>query len=403
MNLLRGVPTPAVPGPAVPKPAVPKPARGRLVELDFVRGLAILAVMGFHFHTVHTGYALVELIEYPLKSFGTEGVNLFFTLSGFLVGGLLLRQYAHTGRIAARRFIVRRIFKIWPAYYALILFHVLVGRHPRDTFVWQNLTHLQNYFGTSIAQTWSLAVEEHFYLFLPALLIVLAHWRLRANALIGVMAVLCAVVLGARCAVVASGDLNAAFNYTQYRIDSLLFGVMLAAIYWMKPEMWRVLAVRKAWLWSAVGLLIAWLALATRHVALDESIGYTIQALGFCALIVLVLEHSGGISGSWWYRAVAWLGVYSYGIYLWHSLALAPGEFLIRKLAAWQVPALAAWPAVLFAQFFIAILLGWITTRAIEFPFLRLRDALFPDRREAPAPVTVETPAPVEGKMGGVA
>ncbi|WP_310630053.1 MULTISPECIES: acyltransferase [unclassified Paraburkholderia] len=401
MNLLRGAP-----------PAV----RGRSIELDFVRGIAILAVMGFHFHTVHTGHAWVDFIEYPLKSFGHEGVNLFFTLSGFLVGGLLLRQYAQNGRIAARRFIVRRIFKIWPAYYVLILFHVLAGRHPRDTFLWQNLTHLQNYFGTSIAQTWSLAVEEHFYLFLPALLIVLAHFRLRANALIGVMAVLCALVLGARSIAVASGNLDAAFNYTQYRIDSLLFGVMLATVYWMKPEVWRGLAARKGWLVGVVVLLVAWLTLATRHVALDESIGFTLQAAGFCALIVLVLEHSGGLRASWLYRAIAWLGVYSYGIYLWHSLALAPGDFLIRKLDALHVPALAAWPVVLGAQFFVAIVLGYVTTRAIEFPFLRLRDAVFPDRRPArasaasaptsPAPVTA-TPAAgasdVDGKVGGVA
>lgn len=379
-------------------------ARGRSVELDFVRGIAILAVMGFHFHTVHTGYALVDILEYPLKSFGREGVNLFFTLSGFLVGGLLLRQYAQTGRVGARRFVVRRIFKIWPAYYALILFHVIAGRHPRDTFLWQNLTHLQNYFGTSIAQTWSLAVEEHFYLFLPALLILLAHLRLRANALIGVLAVLCALVLGARCVAVASGDLQAAFAYTQYRIDSLLFGVLLAALYWMKPEVWRSLAAKRGWLVGTVVLLVAWLALATRDVALDESIGFTLQAIGFCALIVLVLEHSGGLSASWTYRAIAWLGVYSYGIYLWHSLALAPGEFLIHEASALGVPPLLAWPIVLGAQFFIAIALGYLTTRAIEFPFLRLRDVLFPDRREAVAPPAARREsAPVEGKIGGIA
>ena len=127
--------------------------------------------MGFHFHTVHTGSAIVAAIEYPLKSFGKEGVNLFFTLSGFLVGGLLLKQYAKVGRIDARRFIIRRIFKIWPAYYVLILFHVFAGRHPTSTFLVQNLTHMQNYLGSSITQTWSLAVEEHFYLFLPALLL----------------------------------------------------------------------------------------------------------------------------------------------------------------------------------------------------------------------------------------
>ena len=204
--------------------------RGRSVELDFVRGIAILAVMGYHFHVNHTGSALIAIIEYPLKNFGREGVNLFFTLSGFLVGGLLLRQYAETGHVDARRFIVRRMFKIWPAYYVLILFHSLVGRHPLDTFLWQNLTHLQNYFGTSISQTWSLAVEEHFYLFLPAVLLLFARWKMRAGSIISVLGGICVVVLIARCLEVAGGDLQAAFFYTQYRIDSLLYGVILAAI-----------------------------------------------------------------------------------------------------------------------------------------------------------------------------
>ncbi|PXW29156.1 acyltransferase family protein [Paraburkholderia caballeronis] len=372
-------------------------ARGRLVELDFVRGIAILAVMGFHFHTVRTGNPLIEAIEYPLKNFGREGVNLFFTLSGFLVGGLLLKQYSQSGSIDARRFIVRRMFKIWPAYYALILFHTFVGRHPRDTFLWQNLTHLQNYYGTSIAQTWSLAVEEHFYLFLPALLLLLARWRVNANVIIGVLAVLCVAVFAARSVVVANGNLDAAFAYTQYRIDSLLFGVLLAALYWMKPDVYRRLAAHTGALIVAVVALCAWLVFATRHTALDESIGFTLQAIGFCAVIVLVLEHSGMFSASWFYRAVAWMGVYSYGIYLWHSLALAPGDFLIRKTAALAWPPTAIWAIVLPAQFIIAIGLGYLTTRAIEYPFLRLRDAYFPDRR-AKVPATGNVAA-VEGQL----
>lgn len=375
---------------------------GRSVELDFVRGLAIFVVMGFHFHTVSTGHAWIRVLEVPLKSFGHEGVNLFFTLSGFLVGGLLLRQYAQSGHIGARRFIVRRIFKIWPAYYVLIFFHALVGRHPRDTFLWQNLTHMQNYFGTSIAQTWSLAVEEHFYLFLPALLILLSHFRLRANALIAVMAGLCVIVLGARCVAVSKGDLTGAFNYTQYRMDSLLVGVILATIYWMKPEVWRRLVASKRWLIGAVGLLLAWLLFATPHIALDESIGYTLQAIGFSALIMLVLEHSGSLRSTWVYRGLAWLGVYSYGIYLWHSLALAPGDYLIHKASALGVPPLAAWPVVIVAQFAIASALGYLTTRAVEFPFLRLRDAMFPDTRGAIAPARSETSA-VDGKVEGIA
>ena len=369
----------------------------RSIELDFIRGIAIIAVMGFHFHTVHTGSAIVAAIEYPLKSFGKEGVNLFFTLSGFLVGGLLLKQYAKVGRIDARRFVIRRIFKIWPAYYVLILFHVCAGRHPTSTFLVQNLTHMQNYLGSSITQTWSLAVEEHFYLFLPALLLLVTMLKLRANAILAILLSICAIVLAARCVVVSKGDLDAAFFYTQYRIDSLLFGVILAAVYWMKPELYRRMASHKKTLIVLVLALVAWLVLATKNVPLDESIGYTIQALGFCALIVLTIEYSHTLREAWLFRAVAWIGVYSYGIYLWHSLALAPGDMLIHKFEAWHVPAIAAWAPVLIAQFVIAIVIGYVTTRAIEFPFLRIRDAIFPARRKGARgegmPEELEVPA----------
>src|SRR5580698_3335437 len=228
----------------------------RSIELDFIRGIAIIAVMGFHFHSVNTGYSFIPVIEYPLKNFGREGVNLFFTLSGFLVGGLLLKQYSQTGRIDARRFIIRRIFKIWPAYYVLILFHVFAGRHPTDTFLIQNLTHLQNYLGSSITQTWSLAVEEHFYLFLPALLLVFVRFKVGVNAIIGTLLGICGLVLVARCAVVSNGDLDAAFFQTQYRIDSLLFGVILAAVYWMKPAVYKKFADKKWLLLVMVGALI---------------------------------------------------------------------------------------------------------------------------------------------------
>ncbi|SMG44342.1 acyltransferase family protein [Paraburkholderia susongensis] len=355
----------------------------RSIELDFVRGIAIIAVMGYHFHAVHTGNPLIHIIEYPLKNFGREGVNLFFTLSGFLVGGLLLRQYAETGHVDAKRFIIRRIFRIWPAYYVLIAFHVVAGRHPLSTFLVQNLTHLQNYLGTSITQTWSLAVEEHFYLVLPALLLLFARWRLRAWTIVGVLTGVCVVVLIARCFAVADGRIEASFAYTQYRLDSLLYGVILAVIYWMKPGVYQQIAKRKWLLIGAIAILCAWLVFAISNVALDQSIGYTIQAIGFAALIVFLLEYSGSLRTTWLYRGVAWIGLYSYGIYLWHSLALAPGDIVIRKATALGLPPSAIWVIALTAQFVIAIGIGYVTTRAIEKPFLMMRNALFPEKRNS--------------------
>ena len=352
--------------------------RGRRVELDFVRGVAILAVMLDHFVSVPTGVPVFDAFDAAFRALGLEGVNLFFTLSGFLVGGLLLRQLAEKGTIDAGRFIVRRIFKIWPAYYVLLLFHLVAGRHPVDTFFWQNAFHIQNYVGSSITQTWSLAIEEHFYLILPPVLLLASKWKIGQSALIKMLLAVCALVLAARCVIVYEGELRAAAVFTQYRIDSLLAGVILAAVYWLKPRAYAAFAARRAWLVVIVALTLAWIAFAHRRPVWDESIGYTLQAIGYGTLIVLVSEHSGALARTRLYRGVAWLGVYSYGIYLWHSLALAPGQALITHLTAAGWSPVPIWITALLAQSVIGVTIGYVTTRAIEFPFLRLRDALFP-------------------------
>ncbi|GAB3627441.1 putative acyltransferase [Pandoraea terrae] len=358
---------------------------GRRIELDFVRGLAILAVMGAHFRVPDTGDGLLAALAFPLKSFGHEGVNLFFALSGFLVGGLLLRQYA-AGRVEAGRFIVRRIFKIWPAYYALLLFHWIAGRHPTDGFLMQNALHVQNYLGSSITQTWSLAIEEHFYLLLPVLLLIFVRRKLGSNAVIASLGAICVAVLLARAAAVGRGDLQAAFAHTQYRIDSLLFGTLVAACYWLKPQRYAALARRRGVLVMTVLCLLAWLLTLGRDPVIDRSIGYSVQAVGYCALIVLTLEHSGSWRTTRGYRWVAWLGQYSYGIYLWHSLALMPGTRYIAWTNSLGMPVEWVWWSVLLLQLSIAVSVGYAMTRLIELPFLYWRDRVVPAGAAATAP-----------------
>lgn len=347
----------------------------RRIELDFVRGIAILLVMLVHTAPAAPGAWLAPIgAAFPV--IGLSGVNLFFALSGFLVGGLLIRDYIDTGSVPAGRFLIRRAFKIWPPLYVLLLFHLLAGRHPADTFLWQNVLTVQNYFGTSITQTWSLAVEEHFYLGLAALIWWLARRRASFATIMAVLAALATLSIVLRFIAVARGQYHEAAFYTQYRLDSLLFGVMLAAVHWMRPQLFAVLARRR---WP---LVLAFLAAAASVVVLRDDAawqrgpGLTIEAIGYCALIALVHQHSGPRVRSFWYRAVAWIGLYSYGIYLWHSLSHGVADKADAMLLARHVPADLRWLVATGSAFAFAIGLGAVMTRLVEWPMLKLRDRL---------------------------
>lgn len=349
---------------------------GRKIELDFLRGIAILLVLFYHYNFPETGIGFVDWIGDTGRLVGRVGVDMFFTLSGFLVGGLLLKEYQLTGKLDGRRFLLRRAFKIWPALYVLLLFHVIIGRHPIGSFLWQNIFHVQNYFGTSIAQTWSLAVEEHFYLLLTVLISVMVGRK--PLTIIKVLSVICLVVLGLRIYIVSTGDLDAAFRQTQYRIDSLLYGVILAAIFYFYPEKFAALAKKKWTLIFGSIFLVLWIYFTSANYALVRTIGYSINGIGFCILFVCVITYSGSISKNWIYKGVAWVGLYSYGIYLWHTLALAPGAKAISYLSAAHVHPMIIWVVSTTVQFVVGIVIGYVMTKIVEWPFLKIREKFYP-------------------------
>src|ERR1051325_8397891 len=156
----------------------------RLVPLDVLRAVAVLLV--FCRHGINPPAAgRLEPIATSLHRLGWAGGDLFFVLSGLLVGGLLFRELRTRSALDVRRFVVRRGFKIWPAYYVYLGFVLVLYASARGSTItqalerlWPNLLHVQNYMpgrrlGLPLMHTWSLAVEEHFYLLLPALLVLL--------------------------------------------------------------------------------------------------------------------------------------------------------------------------------------------------------------------------------------
>lgn len=129
----------------------------RLRELDFLRGIAILLVLMRH----------ADLFDFTTRV-GWIGVDLFFVLSGFLVSGLLFKEYLKFGTIRPMRFLVRRGFKIYPIYflfYPIYILPLILARDLSLVYMFADLTFVQNYvngWGYAYGASWSLAVEEHF-------------------------------------------------------------------------------------------------------------------------------------------------------------------------------------------------------------------------------------------------
>jgi peptidoglycan/LPS O-acetylase OafA/YrhL len=345
------------------------PGKPRRIELDFVRGIAILMVMTSHFWKAPTGIFLIDGFSEQMGLWGGKGVELFFVLSGFLVGGLLVKEYKDTGKVNAGRFLVRRIFKIWPAFYFVLLFHVVTRRHPIHTFLFQNLFHLQNYLGTSIKQTWTLSIEEHFYIFLAVSLGILTARHLSARGLLVFCCSVCVVSAALRFATVYWGNMFGAQRWTQNRLDSLMFGVILAVLYHIMPRAYRRVT-RRAW---ALGLLslagLAWLIWVPGESVIMYTVGFSFISVAFGAFLLLMVEYSTRIRNWIPYRVVAWFGVYSYGLYLWHSAVRDGVRNVVQHLphALW-------WPVGLPLQIGCAAVIAVIATRIVEWPFLRWRE-----------------------------
>jgi peptidoglycan/LPS O-acetylase OafA/YrhL len=354
-----------------------RPSR-REIELDFIRGIAILLVIDFH-----SQYGLLNSVLRPLgvPPLGWVGVDIFFVLSGFLVGGLLIKEWKVRGRINSSSFLIRRGFKIWPQYYAFLLI-LLATRHRSIHELWGNLLNIQNYVG-GVAHTWSLAVEEHAYLVILLLLAVAARWKLRMRTLFAVLGFLVACIVATGVYLVFRHA--EVFTPTHTRLGGILAGVMLAIVYHYRPEVFHRLQ-RYWWLWcAAIALALAYAYVGRR--SWNPACMIDLADLGGVALLMLLYRHTEGRKHNWLYRAVAWIGLYSYGIYLWHVSVDEPVMWVAQRLPE---SLRAIWFALSPAALGIAI--GVLTTEAIEFPMLRLRERWFPRRVDS----AVGTPAQQE-------
>lgn len=286
----------------------------RLHGLDTLRALAILFVMLYHLAI----QGLLPSLIWPVAKIGWVGVDLFFVLSGFLIGSQLLKPYLAGRNPSLRDFYTRRAYRILPAFFVVFLLYLVVPlwreapgpyagwQYP--TFTW-NLLLLGYPANRAFSHVWSLCVEEHFYLFFPLLLLLV----MRRPSVLKTTCVLGFIVLGGialrawllHSVIGPAGDQQGTLmmKYVYYptysRLDGLVVGVSLAVVRTFKVHWWSRLT-RHGWLLALLGsacvLGALWLCdFEFPDPGLPLSILFTFPALscGFGLLVASAVSERG--------------------------------------------------------------------------------------------------------------
>jgi len=366
----------------------------RAIQLDVLRGLAILLVLLYHCPMHGQDLGVMSPVLSPLIAYGWTGVPMFFVLSGFLVGGLLFKEIRATGKANVPRFLIRRAFKIWPAYFAFMAYYVVKLAHRKEPLrqvfmeLWPNFLQIQNYIPTPAHHLWSIAVEEHFYLVFALVIALLVRGTATVKRLKFIPWVTLALLIA--CLGLRLLNWNIPFeNYTHmWRthlcVDALFLGVYVGYIYHFHPELFERWTAHRGWIFGFALVANLPMFFLPKTNPFVFSFGLSLLALGDAALVVAVAPppRSREPASSFWSlpitRLVGWIGVYSYSIYLWQEdLATQP---LITSLPVLWHYGPHTTQAILFLtlHFTGSVLAGVIMAKLIEFPALRLRDRLMP-------------------------
>jgi peptidoglycan/LPS O-acetylase OafA/YrhL len=341
-----------------------------LPSLDGFRAVAILLVFASH-----AGWGHIV----P----GGLGVTIFFFLSGYLITTLLRREYEKNGEISLRHFYLRRVYRIFPPMYLVLLLVLLMGKinWVPDTvtvggFISQ-LFQFTNYFAIfhdsaelvyATGIFWSLAVEEHFYLIFPLFLILcLRRWKYSNIAVI--LFLICIVELIWRYFLVTRLHVSSDRTYlaTDTRFDSLLYGCIMGL--WMNPALDLAMGIKsdvKKFVLFVCACLLLIFTVTFRSADFRETLRYTLQGIALFPIFWLAVRNPDWLMFRVLnYRPVKYLGELSYSFYLVHFFWIfvvknIPGGMFFRAIIA----------------FALSLATAFIMRKTIELPFVRLRKQL---------------------------
>lgn len=362
---------------------------GQISSLDGLRALAITLVVASHSKNdfVFAGGQQNPAGIFWFLNYTWTGVDLFFVLSGFLIGKILLQEMKQTGTVQVAPFLLKRGLRIWPLYYFICLVGLLklflAHSVPAFPALLPDLLFLTNYFKENLAYgSWSLAIEEQYYLVASFLILIFRHQIARHQSKIPVVLSFLLLLAPVIRMLVWNHyerlqftpfaiEWDALHNYIFTHYDGLAMGLIFAGlVVFRAPESWVVKNLEK--------VLFVFLGLAAGLTYLHRVFFiYSLAALFFGTAVWHCLMHPLGRFA----RAFSWPGFQilsrlSYGMYLWYRFPLwRIAHFVMFHFVT--APSIFQFLLIFTIDFCCAVLLAGFTYVLIERPFLELRSKLY--------------------------
>jgi peptidoglycan/LPS O-acetylase OafA/YrhL len=343
---------------------------GYVPALDGMRGVAIIAVLGFH-------------AEVPFLKGGFIGVDIFFVLSGFLITSLLIQEYSIYKTIRLRNFYLRRILRLAPALIFLLLVFLILSTLFLDPnkarsnlidalisfFYLSNWARAFNLHPPDfLAHTWSLAIEEQFYILWPPLLILLLRYVSSSRRIFQMTVGLVVFAWLLRVGLILTGSsIERLYNGLDTRADTLLAGCALAIVLscnLLTETRQQKIAHWFRYITPLTAILLVYLSVALRW--RNPQLYYWMLVLIEVLVVILILDiFVSPKSRLRTFLAVSplvWIGKISYGLYLWHLPI-----FLTLKLQGY------GWLQIALIGTLLTFTIAFLSYFLIERPCLKLK------------------------------